>query len=79
MQLEGKQKRRRKAERTKKTSRDSSKTIGAETDNAITPSVAEEVRNTPLVGGNRARSNEESRKNKCSNGMATAEDKVSTI
>ena len=46
---------------------------GAVTSNATTTSIAEEAENTILVGNNRTCSNEESRKNRCSNGMPLAE------
>jgi len=77
--LEGEQKRRRKAERIKRTRGNNSEATGAETDNATTLSVVEEARNTTSVGDNRTHSNGRSRKNEHGNGMTTAEDRVGAM
>ena len=55
----------------------SSKTTGAEIGNATTISMAERA-NGFSADNNRACSNEGSRKNKCSNDIAAAEDRVGT-
>ena len=57
---------------------DSSKTTGAETDNATTISVAKET-NTFSAGNNRACSDGGSREDECGDGMATAENRVGTM
>jgi len=62
----------------KRTGRNSSKTTGAETNDTTTLSVAEEVENTS-AGDNRACSNRESRKDKCSDSITTAENRVGTM
>jgi len=55
----------------------SSKTTGAETGNVMTISMAEKA-NSFSADNNRACSNKESRKNKCGNDMAAAEDRIGT-
>ena len=57
----------------------SPKTTGAEKNNAMTPSMAEEARNAASVGDNRACSDGGSRKDKYGNGTATAEGRVGTM
>ena len=76
LELKAEQKGGGKAEGKKRTRRGSSKTIGAEIDNATTLSVAEEARNTTLVDDNRACSDGGSRKNKHSDDITVAEGRV---
>jgi len=63
----------------KRTKGNSSEATRAETDNAMTFSVVEEARNTPLVDDNGAHSNERSRMNECNNSMPITEGSVSTM
>ena len=60
----------------KRIKKNSSKTTGAEIDNAMTFSMAEEARNAPSVGDNRACSNKGSRKKEYNNSVATVESRV---
>ena len=63
----------------KRIKKNSSKTTGAETNNAMIFSVAKKARNAPSVGDNRACSNEGSRKKECNNGVATVESRVDVM
>ena len=74
--LERKQEGRRKAKRMKGIGGNSSKITGAETDNAMTPSMAEEARNATLADNNRAHSNRGSREDKYGDSMTTAKNRV---
>ena len=56
----------------------SPKTTGAEKNNAMTPSMAEEARNTTSAGNNRAHSNRGSREDKYGNSMTTAKNRIGT-
>ena len=68
----------RKAERRKGIEGNSSKIIGAGTDNTKPPSVAEEARNTTSVDNNRARSDRGSKEDECGDGMTAVKNRVST-
>ena len=59
----------------KRAERDSSKTIGAETDNAMTISIANEA-NAFSAGDNSTCSNRGSRKDECSDDIAAAKNRV---
>jgi len=76
--LERKQEGRRKAKEMKGIGGNSFKITGAETDNAMTPSMVEEARNATSVGDNRAHSNRGSREDKYGDSMTTAKNRVGT-
>ena len=78
LKLERKQKGRRKAKGMKRIEENSFKITGAETDNAMTPSMAEEARNATSASNNRAHSNRGSREDKYGDSMTTAKNRIGT-
>ena len=63
-------------EGTIRVGRISSQTAGTKTGNATTVNVAEEARNTPLAGNNRACSNGRNREDKCSNDAFSTNNRI---